>query len=241
MKHSRRMFLGSTVAAAGGGALFSFGNTPFSQITLAQSSGPDPLVAALQLQLKGGMEKLLQGKGEGARQFASTLRIYAAHAKGREAEWIARFRQLVADKGRAALVNAPVNHQEMERIADTLGVPVSMRPPHTPADPFRLEQALDLLLKEGIFPSIERAAVQLEQRGAQIDQRPPAQIALVVLRQDGFCASVCAGADALWHVSEVACAAAAALPLPLLIEACALASQACLALYAACLLCQIWM
>src|SRR5687767_14940018 len=68
----RRVFLGS----AGAAAIAGFGAL---NLQLAAQPAPpaDPLIRELYRQLKLGMGKMLDGEGEGARQLASTLRIYA--------------------------------------------------------------------------------------------------------------------------------------------------------------------
>src|SRR5829696_2355178 len=168
MKHSRRMFLGSTVAAAGGGALLTFGNNPFSPITLAQSSGSDPIAQELLRQMKHAMQLLKDGKAEGARQFASALRVVAVQVSTRDDQFRARLREAVNVKGRAGLVYATPSHAEMKRLADEWGVSNQAAAFHATraADPFRREQALDLLLKEGLAPSLQRAAADLDECGA---------------------------------------------------------------------------
>ena len=238
MKHSRRMFLGSTVAAAGGGALFTFGNTPFSPVTLAQSSGPDPIAQELLRQMKAAMQLLKDGKGEGARQFASALRLVAVQASTRDNQLRAQLREAVNVKGRASLVYAAPSHTEMKRLAAEWGVGDQAAAFHAThaSDPFRREQALDMLLKEGLAPSLRRAAEDLNECGAWLDKRAATIRPVASLRQTD-CGWSCAIAHTLGDIMDVACAAA--ILFPLLGEACIAASAAFFGAMVGCWLCQI--
>lgn len=75
---TRRMLLGSTAAAAGVGVL---GFTSVNVSTPVAAQRPrrrDPVTTELHRQLKGGLGKLRGLDPDGARQIATTLRIYGA-------------------------------------------------------------------------------------------------------------------------------------------------------------------
>src|SRR5687768_2611836 len=126
----RRVFLGSAGAAAiaGFGAL----NLPLA----AQPAPPaDPLIRELYRQLKLGMGKMLDGEGEGARQLASTLRIYAMTVSDDEIR--ANLRAATRARGRQALLDAPADHASMQQLGRQLGIPLSLLPPHVAPDTVR--------------------------------------------------------------------------------------------------------
>lgn len=244
---SRRMFLtgsSAAVAAAGLGGIAAFSTT---RAVAQQQGAGGPVAAEVVRQLRNGIGKMKAGKGAGAVQAAALLRVYAATQS--DANLRAVIREAIRQKGRNAIIYGEINHAEMMRFADDLGVPRSWLPPHTAPDPFLREQALDLLLKEGVTPSIQRAADTLDDMADVIDSRR-ARVRTVMMQippyngNPGNCDSICGAADNAKQLMEGVCAAAAvAAMIPgagqVAATACAAAAATWLSLMAGCSACQV--
>jgi len=222
---SRRLFLGS-VAAAGVG---TFGVTALT-FPVAAQPGADPITREILRQLRGGMQKMQGGNGgDGARQLATTLRIYAATINDDQ------LRAMLRKANRQTLLYGPMNHAELERLADELGFPRAQLP-HSTTTPLRREQAVDRLLKEGLSPFMRRAADNLDQAAVTLEARA-ARVRHVSLE----CAD-CGWACSLLGPSEDAVAALCALAFifPPAAELCAAASAEYLTVLLACIMCQLF-
>ena len=222
---SRRLFLGS-VATAGVGAL---GVSAFNFPVAAQPAA-NPVTGEIHRQLRGGVKKLLEGSGpDGARQLATTLRIYAATLNDD------RIRAALRKANRQTLLYGPVNHAEMARLADELGVPKSLLPAHPSSTPQDREQALDRMAKEGLSPFLREAADSLEQTAVGLQERA-SRIRNVALQT---CAERCGWTCGLVANSEAAMtiSCAMALVFPPAVEFCAAASANYLTVYLACAIC----
>ena len=227
---TRRLFLAgaAAVAVTGGGLALNFP-------AAAQRRTPDPLTRELRRQLREAMAKLNDGKGEGARQGASTLRLWAATLNGAgERQFDASIRQAIRQKGRTFLLYAPTNHAEMQKLAQEIGFPLHLLPPHEAPNPTRREQALRVILEEGLLPGIERAAQELEEKGEELDRRGAAIRSIAMLRA---CELPCDAAEAMGDVMQIYCAAM--LVFPALAPACELAAGSWLMLLAACYGCRL--
>ena len=224
---TRRLFLTGSAAAV---LTAPMGYTLFAQ-QQAKGRPSDPLVRELRRQLRQGIEKTLDMNGDGTRQLATTIRIYAATQVGIEAE----LRKQVKAKGRNAVLAAPFKHSELERFADELGYPKRLLPPHDMAGLAGKEKGLDLLLAEGISPLMGRAADALDQLATILDERASRTVRVAARQCD--CDSVCNLVDAAEAAMTGACAIAAIFPPAA--EVCAAACATYLSVVAACGVCRI--
>jgi hypothetical protein len=175
------------------------------------------------------MEKLLAGNGgEGARQLATTLRIYAATVNDDQV------RAMLRKANRQALLYGPINHAEMERLADKLGFPRAQLA-HTATTPERREQAVDRLLKEGLSPLMRTAADNLDQAAITLQERA-AQVRNVSLRCID-CSWACGLVDESGDAMTALCALAFIFPPA--VELCTAASASYLTVYLACMMCHL--
>ena len=228
---SRRVFVGS-VAAAGVGAA---GTTSLLDFPVsAQPGATDPLVREIRRQLKGAFEKMRDGQADGARQAATVLRLYASTVND------SLIRTTLRKANRQQILLAQVNHGELVREAEELGIDPSRLPPHS-LDRVGREVALDRLIKEGLSPLMQHVADFADGVGAKMEalersgRARPLQVALRQPIPDPVDCGNC-NQEAEWvknaeQVMIVACAAAAVFPL--LAEACAAASATYIAFYMA--------
>ena len=220
---SRRLFLGS-VATAGVGAL---GVTAFNFPVAAQPAA-SPVTREIHRQLRGGVKKLLDASGpEGARQLATTLRIYAATLNDDQ------IRAALRKASRQTLLYGPTNHAEMARLADELGVPRSLLPAHPSSTPQDREQALDRMLKEGLSPFLRDAADSLDQAAVTLQERA-SRIRNVAVQCES-CRYACGFVSNSEAAMTISCAMA--LVFPPAVEVCAAASANYITVYLACALC----
>ena len=234
---NRRMFLtGSAVAVVGAGSA-AFLNFP---VAAQQTAGQD-VTQELLRQLRSGLEKLKEGKGEGARQLASTLRIYGATLKETEPARLAAIQQQLKARGRAGLLYLPPRHNqaEVERLGKAIGFPMHLLPPHGAGDLAKREEVLNIILNDGGLPTIfARAAEELDKAGAVMDERGGG-IRLAQLSDNDSCASgACGLADAAEEAMTLYCALAVIFPW--FIPACEGAIAAWLTLMAACIACKLF-
>ena len=221
---SRRVFLGS-VAAAGVGAAGAASLLDFP--ASAQNRSTSGLIVELRRQLKEGMGKMQIGQSDGARQLATVLRVYASTVDN------GLLRTTLAKANRQRLLTTEMNHAELARQAEELGLNPSRLPPHS-LDRVGRETALDQLIAEGLSPTMLRVAdyvdsVALQMETLERDGR--ARALQVALRQPipnssdcGDCAREAEQVNAAVQIAQVTCAAAAAFP-PLA-ELCVAASLA---------------
>jgi len=155
------------------------------------------------------------GQSIGARQLATTLRIYASTVND------AQVRAALRKVNRQRVLLADVNHRELVRQAIELGIDPSRLPPHA-LDRVGREVAFDRLAREGLSPFMRRAADYIDGVGARMErlERAGRATALqVALRQPipsqvdcGNCNNEKAQVDNAMATMTVACAAAAFVP-----------------------------
>lgn len=224
---SRRVFVGS-LAGAGVGAV---GTTSLLDFPVsAQPASAVPLVREMRRQLKEAFGKMRDGNAGGARQAATVLRLYASTVSDGE------LRAALEKANRQRLLLTEMNHGELVREAIELGLDPARLPPHS-RDRVGREAALDRLLKEGLSPSMRQIADTLDGLGEKLDdlakRRGGPQLLAIALRQPipdpvdcGNCNAEAAQVDYAEAQVAVACALAAAFPLPPIQAACAAASTA---------------
>jgi len=233
---SRRVFLG-TVAAAGVGAAGTASLLEFP--ALAQNRSTSALMVELRRQLKEGMGKMQLGQSDGAKQLATVLRVYASTVDN------TLVRTTLAKANRQRLLTIEMNHGELARQAEELGINPSRLPPHA-LDRVGREAALDQLIAEGLSPMMLRVADYVDGVGAkmaQLERDGHARPLQVSLRQPipsssdcGDCAREADQVSGAVQMATVACAAAAAFPpFAELCVAASLAYLTFLAAYAVCL------
>jgi hypothetical protein len=240
------MVLGSMVAVAGGGSAAVLLQTRGTAAQTAAAGGrnADAVIGEVRQQLKGALAGLENGSGEAARRAASLAQIWAAHIHARtpDSEIRALAQRGVRRQGRAAILDAPVNHAEMDahfRAMGLTGAQIAQLDLHAPPDPQAKEAALDRLLAEGMQPVVDRAVSMLTRTAERLDAtgglRP------IAARTD-FCDDICLG-QTWFHVEmEIACGLAALgyifPPMLVFAEICALFASFWLIMLAACQLCR---
>jgi hypothetical protein len=233
---SRRVFVGS-VAAAGVGAA---GTTSLLDFPVsAQPVATAPLVREIRRQLKEALGKMRDGHADGARQLATTLRIYASTVDNDQ------LRAALRKANREQILLAQPNHRELMREAEELGINPSTLPPHS-LDRVGREAALDQLRQEGLSPLMNRVADFVDSVGAKMEalersgRARPLQVALRQPIPDtvdcGNCNQEKQQVDTTENIALVACAASAIVPA--LAGACAVASATFITFYLAYAACQ---
>jgi hypothetical protein len=232
---SRRLFLGS-VAAAGVGAAGAATLLEFP--ALAQNRSTSALVLELHRQLKEGFEKVRNGQSAGARQLATILRVYASTVDD------TLLRTTLARANRQRLLTTEMNHGELVRQAEALGLDPAMVPPHT-IDRAGREKALDQLIAEGLSPLMLRAADHADAAAGKMEalersgRARPLQIALRRQNADcGNCSDEQSQAANALQIATVVCAASGAFP-PLA-ELCVAAGLAFFVFQSALAICLFW-
>jgi hypothetical protein len=225
---SRRVFVGS-LAGAGVGAL---GATSFDLSLSAQRVSTSPLLREIRGQLKEGLGKMQNGQALGARQAATALRVYASTVND------GQLQALLRKANRQQLLLTEMNHAELVRQAEELGIDPSRLPPHS-LDRVGREAALDQLINEGLSPFMRTVADYVDGVGAKMEalersgRARPLQVALRQPIPDpvdcGNCEQEKDRADNALQVATVVCAAS--IIFPLLAEVCAGASATYLAFY----------
>jgi len=210
---NRRAFIGSTaaVAAAAGATVF--------QTSLGHAQAPsgaaktiDPVVDAFVKEIQQATADLTRGKGEGGRRIAQTLRVWAAYGESRSynTQFTQAAQRAVASRGRQEIVYGAVNHAELERYAERLGVTGTIDL-HQASDPAARDKALDRLLKEGITPSLRAAAETLERGAKWLDEHRPS-VQPVAFARDCGCNDICIGAVLMKEQMDVVCAISVLFP-----------------------------
>lgn len=174
------------------------------------------------------------GKSDGARQASTVLRLYASTVNDGQLQAALR------KANRQQILHAQVNHGEMVRQAEELGVNPSTLPPHS-VDRVGQEVALDRLIKEGLSPIMLHVADFMDGVGEKmgaLERSGRARPLQVALRQPipeptqcYQCDQEKAWMDSALHAATVICAAAAVFPA--LLEFCAAASAAYVSFYMA--------
>jgi hypothetical protein len=232
---SRRVFVGS-LAGAGVGAL---GATSLDLSLSAQPAVATPLLREIRGQLKEAIRKMRDGESDGARQLATTLRIYASTVNNDQ------LRQLLRKANRQQLLLTEMNHGELVRQAQELGLDPSRLPPHS-VDRVGQEAALDRLIKEGVSPFMRTVADYVDgvaEKMERLERRSGGAVALQnALRQPipdqadcGNCNQEQQQVEAALNIATIACAAS--LIFPPLAEACVATTATYLAFYGAFAIC----
>jgi hypothetical protein len=176
----------------------------------AQRTVTGPFDREIRRQLKDAFAKLQFGAAdEGARQVATTLRIYAATLNDTQ------HRALLRKANRQQLLSADMKHAEMERMADDLGVQRSLLR-HSTNYQVR-EEMLDRLLKEGLSPFMREVADAVEAVAPKL-QWHQGQIRRVALQpipnpsECGDCKRACGLVQPALEALTAACALAAVFP-----------------------------
>jgi hypothetical protein len=231
---SRRLFLGS-VAAAGVGAAgaASFLEFPAS----AQNRSTSTLILELRRQLKEGFEKVHAGRGDGARQLATILRVYASTVDN------GLLRTTLAKANRQRLLTTEMNHAELVRQAEEFGLNPAMLPQHS-IDRAGRERALDQLVSEGLSPLMLRVADYTEAAAGKmetLERSGRARQLQIALRQQvdcGSCSDEQSQVSNAIQIAQVVCAGA--IIFPFLAELCAAASAAYMVFLSALAICLFW-
>ena len=245
--NSRRMMLGSMVAVAGAGSAALL----MEPRAMAQGAGAagrgdaDRVVREVKQQLKAALAGLQYGSAESARRTASLVQVWTAQVHGHtpDAELRARATRAIRLLGRAAVLDAPANHAEMEANLRAFGLTpaeLARMNLHTPVDPRAREAALDRFLEGGVAPLIDRTVQALTEAAERFDTG--VGIRAIAVRRASC--DPCIAADMAKAEMEVFCALAALTPMfpPMAIfaELCAVFAAVWLAAYAICVLCGIW-
>ena len=244
--NSRRMMLGSMVAVAGAGPAALLLQTRGTAAQTAAAAGSDAgrVIGEVKQQLKGALRGLENGSAESARRAASLVQVWAAqiHARTPDSELRALAQRAVRRQGRAAILDAPVNHAEMETHFRAIGLTsaqVARLDLHGPADPQAKEATLDRLLAEGMTPVVDRTVSMLTRTAERLDATAGLR---AIAARTTFCDDICLGPDLFKLEMEIACALAAmgAIFPPMLVfgEMCALFASFWLMMLAACQLCR---
>jgi hypothetical protein len=239
MKNRRAFLMGSAALAAGAGAVGL--NVATRGLAAAQNSAvsSDAMVLELRRQFRAALPGLRKADGESARQYAVALRTFVAYAKTRDFDGQVRraLRRVIAERGRAEVLDMTPNHAEMEaKVRDLGGTDEDVDILHAPADIRRKELALDGLLKEGLTPAMERLAAMLERGAAGMD-RNSGNIRTVAQSQGSSCEEVCGYADLIRDYMDLVCAMVALFPI--MADVCIAAIGAWTGALAACGLCKI--
>lgn len=222
---SRRLFLSGSAAT-----LIAVPAVPLAQQVIPRVTTPaqPPLVAReLKRQLQGSVRSMVTGgRGEGARRTALVLRLWVAHglAQGYDASLREGLSRAIARRGRDTFLYGQVPHATMRMEQRSFGLPEQLLSSHPPVDPKLRAKTLDLLLREGITPSLTRTADWFETVGTHMDRQFTQPIRL----DDSLdCAEMKYFKDALCDVSEAVCFYAGLFPSPVTADACAAAFGAC--------------
>jgi hypothetical protein len=213
MQSSRRAFMGSSAAVAAAATATMFqASLGLAQGRSSAAKSGDPVVDEFIRQIQQATQELTRGKGEGARRIAQTLRAWAAYGDARN--YNRRLTQaandLMAKRGRAAIIFGTPNHAEMERDAERLGLK-GLVDVHQSSEPAARETALNTLLQEGLTPSLRRAADVLEKGGKWLDEHQMS-VQPVAFARSCSCDDICIGATMLKTEMDVICAISALFP-----------------------------
>ena len=234
------MLLGSLVATAGGASAALLFQEPGPALAAQRlSSSADAMTVELQRQLRAALPAFRDGSAEACRQYAATLRVWAAYGKTRnyDGQIRAQLRRVINERGRAAVLDMTPKHDDMARVVRALGGrPEDVERLHEPVGLSRKEAVVDALLKEGFTPALERMAVQLEAVATNMD-RSARQVRAVALAQATSCDEICGFTDLLKQYMEVVCALA--MVLPAAAELCIAAAGAWMGALTACALCRV--
>lgn len=217
----RRVFVGS-LAGAGVGAL---GISSLDISLAAQPTATNPLVREMRRQLREGIGKIQKGRAAGAGQLAAVLRVYASTLDDDS------FRATLRKANRGQLIAREMNHAEMVRQAEELGLDPARLPPHKFIPYADREQAFTELSRNGLGPQLRAAADRVDDLAKKLEdlaRRPSGVQRLnIALRQPipeprecGDCSAIAIGLDYAEKQMGVACGLAGLFPNPVTIAAC---------------------
>ena len=219
---SRRLFISGSAAS-----LLAVPALPFAQQALPLAQQPPPLSRELKRQLQAAVKSIVaEGRGEGARRVAVLLRVWAAHgtAEGYDAHLRDGLARAIKRRGRDTFLYGQRSHEAMLEEQKAFGLPERLLGPHPPLDPILRGKTLDLLVREGVTPSLARTADWLDAVARQMDRQFTQPIRL----DDSIdCHEMKYYKDALCDVAEAVCYYAGLFPTPLTVDACAVCAGAC--------------
>jgi len=159
---SRRVFLGSAVAAAAGsGALLMLPKEGFAQ---------DDFGTALDREMLAAVRLMARNQtGEGPRRVAGILRLMALHHAPKDAGFRAALRAKVQREGREALLQRTMDPIELEANARTFGFRFVITPPNPPRAV--REKVLNEFLAHGLTPFRRLAADGFDKASGDLDRR----------------------------------------------------------------------
>jgi hypothetical protein len=221
---SRRLFLSGSAAT-----LIAVPAVPLAQqaLPLVRQPPPQPLSRELKRELQGAVRTIFaEGRGEGARRTAVVLRLWAAHGlvQGYDAGIRDGLAKAIKRRGRDTFLYVQPPHAAMHAEKRAYGMPEHLLSSHPPVDPALRAKTLDLLLREGVTPSLLRTADWFDGVARQMDRQFTQPIRL----DDSIdCAEMKYFKEALCDMMEAVCFYAALFPSPLTADACAVAAGAC--------------
>ena len=202
----RRYFIGGSAAALAAGA--AAGLATIENVSGQQRRGQagqiddDPLVAELMAQTREAARFIKEGKVEGARIAASTLRIWSTHmaASGLDAQIVAELRK----QGRERISTTEPRHNEMLQTLNALGNDF-VGLPLIHGTPARRRRAYDRVTAEGLARQMRKTADELDKLA---EKWPSVGILTVQLQGNEPNCGVCSAAEDAWDFAELVCAAA---------------------------------
>jgi hypothetical protein len=246
--NSRRMMLGSIAAIAGAGSaalLVEPRAIAAPQTGGAAGGDADRVAGEIRKQLKAALTALQTGSAESARRVAALTQVWTAkiHARTPDAELRARALRAVRRQGRAAILDAPAHHADIEANLRSFGLTaadIARMDLHAPVDLRAREAALDRFLEGGLQPMIDRTVQVLTSAAERLDTA--SSVRAIAARR--WSCDPCIAADMAKAEMEVFCALAALAPMfpPMAVfaELCAVFAAIWLAAYAVCWLCSVW-
>jgi hypothetical protein len=235
----RRRVLGSGAAvllAAGSLGGLSLAGQGRAQGGRGARASDTPLQREIKAQLRGGLQKLQKQDPDGARQLATTVRIFAATIDD------APLVEVLRRANRDTLLRGAHNHAELSQLASELGINPS-KLPATPT-PHNREEMLTILQKPGGLVSVMHNGADALDEVALVFEKQKQQVRTVAARQQcGACVQTCEQAARAEDAMSMICAASAmaALLFPPTAEAallaCAAASASWMTFYIACAAC----
>lgn len=222
---SRRLFLTGSAAT-----LIAVPAVPLAQQALPPGRPPAPsqlLSRELKRQLQAAVRSTItDGRGEGARRTAVVLRLWAAQgvAEGYDASLRDGLARAIRRRGRDTFLYGQPPHAAMHAEKKAYGIPEHLLSAHLPVDPTVRAKTLDMLLREGVTPSLVRTADWFDRVARQMDRQFTQPIRL----DDSIdCAEMKYFKDALCDMAEAVCFYASLFPSPFTADACAVAGGAC--------------
>jgi hypothetical protein len=160
---SRRVFLGSAVAAAaGGGAFVLLPNDGLAQADAVGTALDRELLAAVRLMARNQT-------GEGPRRVATIFRLMAIHHAPKDAAFRAALRAQVRAVGREAILQRTMDPVELQANVRQFGFRFQVTPPNPPRAV--REKVLDEFLAHGLTPFRRMAAEAFDKASEDLDRR----------------------------------------------------------------------